>query len=43
MDIIARLMGHENITTTDGYTHTQLQTLADAVSHLNHADKAVGA
>lgn len=43
MDIIARLMGHESITTTDGYTHTQLQTLADAVSHLNHADKAVGA
>ena len=35
MEIIARLAGHSSIVTTDGYTHTTLETLADAVSVLN--------
>lgn len=32
---IARLAGHSRITTTDGYLHTDMKTLSDAVSVLN--------
>ena len=35
MEQIARLAGHSRITTTDGYVHTDLSTLANAVSVLN--------
>lgn len=35
MQLIARLAGHSNIGTTAGYTHTELDTLADAVAQLN--------
>lgn len=35
MEQIARLAGHSRITTTDGYVHMDLSTLANAVSVLN--------
>lgn len=35
MEQIARLAGHSNITTTDGYLHTDIDTLAAAVAVLN--------
>ena len=35
MEVIARLAGHSDINTTDGYTHTSLDTLAGAVSVLD--------
>lgn len=35
MELIARLAGHSRITTTDGYLHTDLATLANAVAVLN--------
>lgn len=35
MEQIARLAGHSRITTTDGYLHTDLATLSNAVSTLN--------
>ncbi len=35
MEQIARLAGHSKITTTDGYLHTDIATLANAVSVLN--------
>ena len=35
LELIARLVGHSNITTTQGYTHTSNDTLARAVSVLN--------
>lgn len=35
MEIIARVVGHSKITTTDGYSHTTICTLADMVSVLN--------
>ena len=35
MEQIARLAGHSNISTTDGYLHTDIETLASAVSVLN--------
>lgn len=36
METIARLVGHSNITTTDGYTHTSDETLKNAVTSLNN-------
>jgi len=36
MQLIARLVGHKSVDTTVGYTHTELTTLSDAVSSLNH-------
>ena len=36
MEQIARLAGHSRITTTDGYLHTDLNTLSNAVSVLNN-------
>lgn len=35
IEMIARLAGHSSIDTTDGYTHTSVDTLAKAVSVLN--------
>lgn len=35
MELIARLAGHSRITTTDGYLHTNFETLTKAVSVLN--------
>lgn len=35
MEQIARLAGHSRISTTDGYLHTDMDTLANAVSVLN--------
>ena len=35
MELIARLAGHSRITTTDGYLHTDIVTLSNAVSVLN--------
>ena len=35
MEFIARLAGHSDIMTTDGYAHTSLTTLAEAVSALD--------
>jgi len=35
MELIARLAGHSNLTTTDGYLHADLNTLSSAVSVLN--------
>ena len=35
MEQIARLAGHSRITTTDGYVHTSMDTLANAVAVLN--------
>ena len=35
MEQIARLAGHSRISTTDGYVHTSMATLADAVAVLN--------
>ena len=35
MEQIARLAGHTRITTTDGYLHTDISTLANAVAVLN--------
>ena len=35
MEQIARLAGHSRITTTDGYLHTDMATLANAVAVLN--------
>lgn len=35
MEIVARLVGHSEIRTTDGYTHTSLETLSQAVSTMN--------
>lgn len=37
MEQIARLAGHSRVTTTDGYVHTDLSTLANAVSVLNES------
>lgn len=34
IELIARLAGHSDITTTDGYTHTSQETLAQAVAVL---------
>lgn len=34
MDLVARLAGHSRIGTTDGYTHTSIDTLAGAVNVL---------
>lgn len=36
METIARLVGHTNIATTDGYLHTSLDTLAQAVEILGN-------
>lgn len=36
MEIIARLAGHSDIATTDGYTHTSIDTLKKAVSVLDN-------
>ena len=36
LETIARLAGHTNITTTDGYLHTSLDTLAQAVESLGN-------
>lgn len=38
MEQIARLAGHSRISTTDGYLHTDLTTLANAVSVLNETN-----
>lgn len=38
MEQIARLAGHASITTTDGYVHTDITTLAAVVSVLNTAE-----
>lgn len=38
MDLIARLVGHADIETTDHYTHTSLETLSKAVKGLNGTD-----
>lgn len=35
VELIARLAGHSRIETTDGYTHTSLDTLSNAVNRLN--------
>ena len=35
MEQIARLVGHSRISTTDGYLHTDIQTLSNAVAVLN--------
>lgn len=35
MELIARLAGHSRISTTDGYLHTDIETLTKAVSVLN--------
>ena len=35
IEMVARIMGHENIQTTEHYTHTQISTLAAAVAVLN--------
>lgn len=35
MELIARLAGHSRISTTDGYLHTNFETLSNAVSVLN--------
>ena len=35
MELIARLAGHSRISTTDGYLHTNFETLSEAVSVLN--------
>lgn len=35
MEQIARLVGHSRISTTDGYLHTDMETLANAVKVLN--------
>jgi site-specific recombinase XerD len=35
MEQIARLAGHTRISTTDGYLHTDIETLMNAVSVLN--------
>lgn len=35
IEMVARIMGHENIQTTVHYTHTQISTLAAAVAVLN--------
>ena len=35
MEQIARLAGHSRITTTDGYLHTDMATLSNAVAVLN--------
>jgi site-specific recombinase XerD len=35
LELIARLAGHSNINTTDGYAHTSNETLANAVAVLN--------
>lgn len=40
IDLIARLAGHSEITTTDGYIHTSQATLTDAVSVLNSQQSA---
>ena len=34
LELIALLVGHSDITTTDAYAHTSMQTLAKAVSTL---------
>ena len=36
MELIARLAGHSRVSTTDGYLHTNLETLSKAVSVLNN-------
>ena len=36
LELIARLAGHSQITTTDHYAHTSIATLADTVSVLNN-------
>lgn len=36
MELIARLAGHSRISTTDGYLHTDFETLSKAVSVLNN-------
>ena len=40
MQLIARLVGHSNVDTTVGYTHTELATLSQAVSSLNRPDES---
>lgn len=35
MEMISRLAGHSNISTTDGYTHTSFETLSNMVERLN--------
>jgi hypothetical protein len=40
MEQIARLAGHSRITTTDGYLHTDIDTLSVAVSVLNRSTDA---
>ena len=35
MEQIARLAGHSRISTTDGYVHTDIETLSNAVAVLN--------
>lgn len=39
LELIAKLAGHSNVTTTDGYAHTSMETLKNAVSRLD--DKEV--
>ena len=41
LQLIARLVGHSNVGTTVGYTHTELTTLSQAVSSLNRTDKSL--
>lgn len=39
VELIARLAGHSKIVTTDGYAHTALDTLSNAVSMLNNNER----
>lgn len=41
LDIVARLAGHSRISTTDNYTHTSINALAEIVSVLNTATAEV--
>lgn len=38
LELIAKLAGHSNITTTDGYAHTSMETLKAAVSLLDNKE-----
>jgi site-specific recombinase XerD len=40
MELISQLAGHEDVSTTLGYTHISLDTLKEAVESLNESDTA---